>query len=302
VCRPVTSAVSALSGCVANGHQALHYVSSSPSKIPYGGFSPVRLQTALLHRNLRQPDQPGGLYAVNGTDDFPTLDPALCRAGRKATSGPAVQRPLARQRVLLSRQVIAYYGLIRGSGPLPTTYSLRRQVFALRPRPGDSLLCSAYPSVRAVCRTPVDRAVMAASSATRNSLRPSARGSASTTPTQKSVHAWLRFRGCTVRFMLRPGQLLALHRHRTVTFELSSHELPRWDVEYDYTAKQPITVAGLSPAGQAALQAATQISQIGADKEDTKWPVLFQSVLICEICGSVLLHHSEIIRLMRLVF
>jgi len=45
--RPMTSSVSALSGIVANGHQALHFVSSAPSKIPYGGFSPVRLQTRL---------------------------------------------------------------------------------------------------------------------------------------------------------------------------------------------------------------------------------------------------------------
>ena len=45
--RPMTSRVSALSGIVANGHQALHFVSSAPSKIPYGGFSPVRLQTRL---------------------------------------------------------------------------------------------------------------------------------------------------------------------------------------------------------------------------------------------------------------
>src|SRR2546428_3828866 len=42
--RPMTSNVSALSGIVANGHQAIHFVSSAPSKIPYGGFSPVRLQ------------------------------------------------------------------------------------------------------------------------------------------------------------------------------------------------------------------------------------------------------------------
>jgi len=44
MCRPAASAVSALSGCVANGRQAMHHVSSPPSKIPYGGFSPVRLQ------------------------------------------------------------------------------------------------------------------------------------------------------------------------------------------------------------------------------------------------------------------
>ncbi len=48
--RPMTSGVSALSGIVANGHQAIHFVSSAPSKIPYGGFSPVRLQTHLTRR------------------------------------------------------------------------------------------------------------------------------------------------------------------------------------------------------------------------------------------------------------
>ena len=57
--RPVTSDVAALSGFVAKGHQAMHFVSSAPSKIPYGGFSPVRLQTSLrrnhLHRSLDLP-------------------------------------------------------------------------------------------------------------------------------------------------------------------------------------------------------------------------------------------------------
>src|SRR6266487_4102265 len=48
--RPMTSNVAALSGIVANGHQAIHFVSSAPSKIPYGGFSPVRLQTRLTPR------------------------------------------------------------------------------------------------------------------------------------------------------------------------------------------------------------------------------------------------------------
>jgi len=48
--RPMASSVSALSGIVANGHQAIHFVSSTPSKIPYGGFSPVRLQTRLTPR------------------------------------------------------------------------------------------------------------------------------------------------------------------------------------------------------------------------------------------------------------
>ena len=39
------SGVSVLSDFVANGHRTVQHVSSSLSKIPYGGFSPVRLQT-----------------------------------------------------------------------------------------------------------------------------------------------------------------------------------------------------------------------------------------------------------------
>ena len=48
--RPVTSSVSAVSRVVAKGHQAVHHVSCSPSKIPYVGFSPVRLKTGIQLR------------------------------------------------------------------------------------------------------------------------------------------------------------------------------------------------------------------------------------------------------------
>jgi len=54
--RPITSDVSALSGVVANSHRAIHFVSSAPSKIPYGGFSPVRLQAGCQ----RRPSSPHG--------------------------------------------------------------------------------------------------------------------------------------------------------------------------------------------------------------------------------------------------
>ena len=50
MCRSVASDVSALSSGVANGHQTMQHVSSSLSKIPYGGFSPVRLQTGSPRR------------------------------------------------------------------------------------------------------------------------------------------------------------------------------------------------------------------------------------------------------------
>jgi hypothetical protein len=63
VCRSVASTVSALSSGVANGHQTMQHVSSSLSKIPYGGFSPVRLQTGSPRRPSSSSSR-SYLYAV----------------------------------------------------------------------------------------------------------------------------------------------------------------------------------------------------------------------------------------------
>jgi len=70
--RPMASHVSALSGIVANGHQTVHPGSSAPSKIPYGGFSPVRLQTRLQDatfahgstRAYRRPPSTSGVHPL----------------------------------------------------------------------------------------------------------------------------------------------------------------------------------------------------------------------------------------------
>jgi len=182
--RPVTSDVSALWGVVANGHRAVHSVSSRPSEIPYGGFSPVRLQTGLRPSPSSSGAHPITYRRPESRSPATTLAPqgaiaALSRRWVAVRRDCPVQRPLARQRVVLSRRVVAYYGLIRGSRSFPSAYVLHRGVFALQPRPGDSLLYSACPSVRAVCRTPADRVVFAVSNATRGSLRPSVRVSAS---------------------------------------------------------------------------------------------------------------------------
>jgi hypothetical protein len=97
--RPMTSNVSALSGIVANGHQAIHFVSSAPSKIPYGGFSPGRLQTSCQQRpswpsptyTLPQfPCPPRAVYSVvglapGGTRGFDFIHPS---------SGPWLPRRL----------------------------------------------------------------------------------------------------------------------------------------------------------------------------------------------------------------
>jgi hypothetical protein len=191
VCRPATSGVSALSGCVAKGHQALHYVSSSPSKIPYGGFSPVRLQTASLHRNLRHPGQPGSLYAVNGPVGLRLLSARTVSGWRETAPDPAVQRPLARRRVILSRQVMAYYGLIRASRSLSPSYVLRRRVFACRPGPRGSPIYSACPFCP--CRLQYPGGSVGGHDcwiSVRASLHPMSRGSASASAPRQSVRAW----------------------------------------------------------------------------------------------------------------
>ncbi len=182
--RPVTSSVSALSGCVANGHQVVHHVSFCPSEIPYGGFSPVRLQTGLGPPPSSAGAHPLAYRRPESRSPAAVLAPrgAIAALSRRQTAvrrDCPVQRPLARQQVVLSRRVVAYYGLIRGSRPLPPTYILRRRVFASRPRPGDSLLYSACPSVRAVCLTPADRVAQGCWISTRGGLRPFVRGSAS---------------------------------------------------------------------------------------------------------------------------
>ena len=130
--RPAASVVSALSSFVANGRQVLHHVSSPLSKIPYGGFSPVRLQTGLLPRP--SPSGTAG-WLIRGRSPLRPIHqayPAVWAQVSASTNTP-VQRSLARQRVMLSRQVLAYYDLIRGSGPLPPTFLAGiRRVFATR--------------------------------------------------------------------------------------------------------------------------------------------------------------------------
>ena len=91
-----------------------HRVFPSPSKIPYGGFSPVRLQT-------RSPPRPS-------PGETPTYTWRQCARGcpmvladkHLAMYGhpsphALVQRPLASRPVMLSGQIIAYYGLIRAT-------------------------------------------------------------------------------------------------------------------------------------------------------------------------------------------
>ena len=276
MCRSVTSEVSTISSFVAKGHQAMHYVSSSLSKIPYGGFSPVRLQTGI---------QPQSSLIRNGLSARPTYtrnlstymrlkllthtkaDTTRRRAHAQAalsfsSKSIPIQRPLAHQKVMLSSRVIAYYGLIRNSQPLPSTYDLydgslpyglvwagiERLPNLLRislssvppyvPRRARRLhLTVPSPSVLAF-------ATLAQAQHPQSHTRRFSRG---------SCNEAARFASC-----YGPEELLALHRQGRLLSSFHLGESPHPDVEYDYAGKQPIPAAGLTPARHAALWAANE--------------------------------------------
>jgi hypothetical protein len=113
-------------------------VSIALSKIPYGGFSPVRLQTGF------QPRPSANMSSLSARPAFThprriytrlkSLSPKRANCFRYRTcvqsglspsdANHPVQRSLAPQRVMLSRRIIAYYDLIRASRSLPPVYGL----------------------------------------------------------------------------------------------------------------------------------------------------------------------------------
>ena len=174
-----------------------------------------------------------------------------------ATDNTSIQRPLARRRVMLSRRVIAYYGLIRASEFLLATYEFAARAatpkeIGLRRESRGSPIYSVRLCSRAASLTPVARRVQV--TVTSSSVL-------AFTAQLQVRHSHWSFRGCRVHselylaLMLRPASWLAL-LSRTFTFELALARSPGTNVEYDYVGKQPIPTTGLSPASQTALWAA----------------------------------------------
>jgi hypothetical protein len=152
-----------------------------------------------------------------------------------------VQRPLARRRVLLSHQFIAYYGLICASRP-----PRRFMDYGDESTPDGLLwagservpifLCLSVPFVpSSVPRWMEWLALVVLAIPTR--LHRLCTGSASISP-PSSVLRWTASRGCKVRFMLRPEEIASPSPTRTFTFELSPPESPLRGVEYSYAANQ----------------------------------------------------------------
>ena len=258
----------------------MQHVSSSPSKIPDIGFSPVRLQTGIQ-------SQPS--HVTHGLSARPTYFPVLQAYMRlkpfnidgrnyylsrayaqedlpSMRKNHPVQRPLAHQRVMLSHQVIAYYGLIRNSRPLPLIYELYSGslpyglVWAGTERLPNLLRMSVStvpPSVprraRRLLSVVPSPSVLAftISAQVRHPQHPARRFSRG-----KSNEA-AKFALC-----YGPVELLALHRQGRLLSSFRLSGSPQSDVEYNYTDKQPISAAGLSPARHAALWAASRVLRV----------------------------------------
>lgn len=109
--------------------------------------------------------------------------------------------------------------------PPPADLCIRRQVFASQPAVRGSPLLSTRVCQRAAFLTPTDQAgAFGCYFPARRSLRRYPNGSASVSSAHTGSHAVVS-RGCKVRLMLRPADLLALHRQGLLlsSFHLRSH-------------------------------------------------------------------------------
>ena len=178
---------------------------------------------------------------------------------------------------MLSRRVIAYYGLIRDSESLPATYEFAAGAAApkeigLRWESRGSPIYSAGLCSRADSHTPVaPKSANDCCFLHGISLHLLGTGSATTlvvSRLQSSLRAYFAL-------MLRPASWLAL-LSRTFTFELALAGSPRTNVEYDYI-RQTVNSHDRtpSPASSAALWAAV-LGLTTATERFTRrgWPAL----------------------------
>ena len=219
----------------------MHHVSCSPSKIPYVGFSPVRLQTGIqprsslsetwVKREARIHHIPASLYMakadVSGSCYSPLcgsidhLTPAIQSRGPWLACGLCC--PAGSSLTMASSETLA---------PSHRLIFFVRQVFALRPRMGwlrelpqfaPRVFSFVPPSVpRQTQRLPLTVSSPLALAFTQSAQARHLH------PPRTPVLTWPCLRGCKVRslfLLLRPEGLLALHRqgHLLSSFHLPSH-------------------------------------------------------------------------------
>ena len=280
MCRPVTSDVSVFSDFVAKGHQAMQHGSSSLSKIPYGGFSPVRLQTGCQPRPSPGAD---GLSAKPASPaPRPTYTGPQPAGQREATprdrAGMAVVEPRLKRHCppppppLQSRGPWLARGFCCPAGssltmassetlaPLPATYALYAGswpdglVWAGSER-FPNLLRLSLPLVPPSVPRWTDRVHLAVPSSVALAFTFFAEARHPHAPRRRFSRG---SRNEAAKFALcyGPTGLLALHRQGRLRPSLHPPGSPRTSVGYHYAGKQPIPAAGLAPARHAALWAA----------------------------------------------
>ena len=252
--RAVTSIVSTLSGFVAKWPPALAPVSSSPSKIPYGGFSPVRLQTdtdlqrrpssasKLIRRLQRLSRTPMALSAFIRV-------PLTPRASPEALGSPTGYAVPPAHRLLWPH--------LRLSSPPDRLFS---SSVALTPRlltrgMRGSPIYSTRLSLRAASRTPtpwttaLNRFYVAS-----YGLRLIRSGSAVANYALRNQHSRVTRQQT---FLNDAARRIACRPPATAfTIKLSPCKSPFHDVDYNYAGIRSIPATGLPPARHAALWAA----------------------------------------------
>ena len=234
----LTAPVQRITGTCTQGTR----VSSSPSKIPYGGFSPVRLQTGI---------RPRPSPTRKGSSDHPapayTRLKSLSPKRAASRSGTFVQAALpSPDRTLLSRGPWLARGLYGPAGsPLTMTSSDTLDAsgsaydFAARSnlRPEVPQFTLPVCSLRAACRTPVDRTTaLGCYFVVRFGLPHLCKGSASANP-RAPVPAWLCNEAAKFTLGYGPVEWLARHRPGRLRSSFHLHESPHTGVKYNYAGK-----------------------------------------------------------------
>ncbi len=252
----------------------------SPSKIPYGGFSPVRLQTEIYPPPSQPPPRlsaariPPAVALISGQKPSHPNTAAHRRANRRGSRLIRSKRHSDWQnQAIPSRGPWLPCGLCCPAGSLLTMAScaplaLTQPLMNLRSGPPtqgpasggeregpqfNRHVCSYVPSPEPRWTGRLHSAVTSPTViAFANSPW---LGIHKTTPVGSCVSRVTRRTGSLA---LRPARLLALTNtvHLLSSFRRASHPVP--DVDYDYAGKQPIPAAGLSPARHTAVWAANE--------------------------------------------
>jgi hypothetical protein len=217
-------------------------VSSSPSKIPYSGFSPVRLQTGI-------PPRPSSARSGSSLHPAPAYTRRKFLSPKRATSrrGTFVQAALSpSDGTLPSRGPWLASGLYCPAGSMLTMTSSETLAssgptydFAVRSNLSREVPQFTLPicSLRAAFRTPADRTIaFGCCFITRFGLPHLCRGSASTNP-RAPVPAWPCNEAAKFTLWYGPEELLALHRPGRLRSSFRPPESPHEGVEYNYAGK-----------------------------------------------------------------